>query len=114
MIFQIKKLLDYNCLEPYYYYDHKYLQIIQVRFYNWLEIDSDFFLLRVINKRYIMKKTPDKTISIFYVFGYRLNIDIDRSDNKIFYSGKNVHAGGFPYSGKYDDDLEKKIKKIVS
>lgn len=105
MIYQIKKFLYYNYRQlPHYYRDYKYYKSHQVRLYNWYTIDPEFWLIRFIKERGLLKANSDKILSIFSVFGYRFNIDIDRSDFKIFYTGENVHSSGFAFN-EYDDLL---------
>lgn len=65
---------------------------------------EDHWLFQFINKRGILKKLPNKTISIFSVNGDRISIRLNRSDFKIFHTIENVHV---PFSKwqKYEDLL---------
>lgn len=63
----------------------------QVKLYNWFTFAPYEWIPRFIYERGILKNTK-KTLSIFSVFGRRINIKIDRSDYKIFYTGENVYS----------------------
>ena len=105
MIYKLKKFLYYHYRQfPHYYRDYKFFKKKQIRLYNWYKIDPDFWLCRFINERDILNNSSKSTLSIFSVFGYRINARLDRSDYKIFFTGENVHSTGFAFR-QYDDLL---------
>jgi alpha(1,3/1,4) fucosyltransferase len=79
-----------------YYEDYKLFKPYQVKLYNWFRFSPDEWLPRFIYERGINKHTH-KEIAVFSVFGSRLNIKIDRSNFKIFFTGENVHARFIEY-----------------
>jgi hypothetical protein len=81
----IKHYQDYNLFKPY-----------QVRLYNWYCFSPEWWLPRFIYEKGILKNSKKK-IAIFSVFGRRLNVDIDRSNYKIFFTGENLHARFLEY-----------------
>lgn len=110
--FELKKFLLYHWRERNHYADeHKYFKDKQVQFYNWCEMDPDYWIIRFIKERGLLQYFGNKTISIYSVFGHRYNIYRNKSDFKFFFTGENVHTGGFSHSGKYND-LFLKSKKI--
>ncbi len=74
-----------------HYHDYKLFKSYQVKLYNWFRFSPDEWLPRFVYERNILKQI-NKTLAFFSVFGRRLNINIDRSDYKIFYTGENIHA----------------------
>lgn len=87
-----------------YYADYKLFKPYQVKLYNWFRFSPDEWLPRFIYERRILKNSKKK-ISIFSVFGRRLNVDIDRSDYKIFFAGENVHARFLEYGDLMLDNI---------
>lgn len=81
----IKHYEEYNLFKPY-----------QVKLYNWYCFSPDWWLPRFIYERGILKNSKKK-IAIFSVFGRRINVDIDRSDYKLFFTGENLHARFLEY-----------------
>lgn len=94
MIFPVrsyKELIeDFRGLKKHYK-DYKLYKPYQVKLYNWFRFSPDEWLPRFIYEHGILKNEKSK-IAIFSVFGRRLNIKLDRSEYKIFYTGENVHA----------------------
>ena len=79
-----------------YYEDHNLFKPYQVKLYNWYCFSPDWWLPRFIYERGLLKNSK-KNIAIFSVFGRRLNIDIDRSEYKLFFTGENLHARFLEY-----------------
>jgi len=76
--------------------DYRLFKVYQVKLYNWFRFSPDEWLPRFIYERAILKNTKKK-IAIFSVFGRRLNINLDNSDYKIFFTGENIHARFLEY-----------------
>lgn len=79
-----------------HYNDSRLFKPYQVKLYNWFRFSPDEWLPRFIYERGILRNIKKK-VAIFSVFGRRLNIKIDRSNCKIFYTGENVHARFLEY-----------------
>lgn len=79
-----------------HYEDYKLFKPYQVKLYNWFRFSPDEWLPRFIYEKGILKNN-NKKIAVFSVFGRRLNINIDKSDYKIFFTGENVHARFLEY-----------------
>ncbi len=113
LILKLKRFLyriNYNSTK--HLKDIRFFREYEIKFYNWYKREPDFWLLKFIYFRKINNKK--KSISIFSVFGYRYNIFLDKSLIKIFYTGENVHAKEFSFSGKYTDNMLKSRKINLS
>lgn len=106
VLFRIKRKIWYLYKEiPHFIREYKFFKDKRVRLFNWYEINPNFWLCRFIIINNILRYNTENTISIFSVFGMRVNFYLDNSDFKIFYSGENVHAKEFSFSGKYTDNM---------
>lgn len=104
VVFELKRYLLYLYRERNHYRnEHDFYKNHQIRFYNWFQIDPNYWLIRFIKDRELLSYFEGSTINIYSVFGHRFNIYRNKSDIKIFFTGENVYVDKFAHSGKYND-----------